>query len=249
VLSHAPDGPSRIRAAKVVIESATASQAAARGGRRLFGAEPLWAPPGPAARQALSATPGGAALAAVDLPGTVDAEAWRLDRRGPRGDRPVVGRPGGASHAEWRRLRAELPDPARVDVRLLDQAGTAAQAFGRAGPPRGWLVYAPAEVTLRSFLYQVDFYLPAPAGRVATDADPAVLTALAAGCVAVLPHRFAETYGDAAVYCTPSRVAHTVRALHARPGALGEQSERGRHFVRQQHGHDLFAERVAALVP
>jgi hypothetical protein len=249
VLSHAPEGPSRIKAGKVVIASAAASQAAARGGRRLFGAEPLWAPPGPDGRQSLAATPGGAALAAVDLPGTVDADAWRLDRRGPRGERPVAGRLGAASGAEWRRLRAELPDPARVDVRLLDEAGSAPEAFGRSGPPRGWLVYAPAEVTLRSFLYQVDFYLPAPSERAATDADPAVLAALAAGCVAVLPRRFAETYRDAALYCTPDRVAHTVRALHARPAALREQSEAGRHFVRQQHGHDLFAERVAALVP
>jgi hypothetical protein len=136
-----------------------------------------------------------------------------------------------------------------VDVRLRDDAGTAARAFGKPGPPRGWLIYAPAEVSLRSFLYQVDFYLPAPSERVSTDADPAVLTALAAGCVAVLPPRFAETYGDAAVYCTPERVAATVRALHARPAALCEQSDRGRHFVKQRHGHDLFAERVAVLVP
>ena len=248
VLSHAPDGPSRIRADRVVIASPTGSAAAARGGRRLFGVEPLWAPPGPAGRQTLAATPGGLPLAAMDLPGTLDAAAWRMDRRGPRADRPVGGRRCAGGRDEWRRLRDELPDPARIDVRLLDSTGAAERAFGRPGPPRGWLVYAADDVSLRSFLYQVDFYLAAPAADAATDADSTVLTAMAAGCVAVLPPRFAPTFGDAAVYCSPAEIGHTVRTLHARPAALREQSERGRAFVRGRHGHEVFAERVAALV-
>ncbi|HEY7272093.1 MAG TPA: glycosyltransferase, partial [Actinoplanes sp.] len=201
VLSHAPDG-SGVRADQVVIESSAAS-AAARPGRRLFGVEPVWAPPGPAGRRALTATPGGVPLAAVDLPGTVDAAAWRVDRRGPRADRPVVGRCCHGGRDEWRRLSAGLPDPGRVDVRLLDGTGAAARAFGRFGPPHGWLVYTPADVSVRNFLYQLDYYLPLPAAGQHTDPDPEVLTALAAGCVAVLPPPFAEAFGDAAVYCAP----------------------------------------------
>ena len=248
VLAYAPDEVSRIRADRVVVASPVAPAAAVRGARRLFGVEPWWAPPGPAGRLSLTAAPGGVPLAAVDLPGTVDPDAWRLDRRGPRADRPVAGRRCDGGRDEWRRLRDELPDAARVDLRLLDGAGTAARAFGRTGPPRGWLVYSPADVSLRGFLGQVDFYLAVPGERDSTDPDSTVLSALAAGCVVVLPPRYAGTYGDAAVYCPPAEVASTLRALHARPATLREQGERGREFVRQHHGHDVFADRVAVLV-
>ena len=247
VLVHAPDG-SGIRADQVVIESSEVSAAAARAGRRLFGVEPVWAPPGPTGRRALAATPGGVPLAAVDLPGTIDATAWRMDRRGPRADRPVVGRYCHGGRDEWRRLWAGLPDPGRVDVRLLDGTGSAARAFGPYGPPVGWLVYSPAEVSMRNFLYQLDYYLPLPAVAWAADPDAEVLTALAAGCVAVLPPPFAEAFGEAAVYCAPEETADTVRAWHRRRAALREQSERGRAFVRRHHSPEVYASRIATLL-
>jgi hypothetical protein len=247
VLRHAPDETSRLRAERVVIEATAAMPAAGKQARRLFGVDPLWAPAGPDGRQLLSATPGGLALAPVDLPGSVDAAAWRMDRRGPRTDRPVLGRHCVGGRHEWRRLREELPDSARVDVRLLDGTGAAQRAFGRFGPPRSWLVYSPADVSLRNFLYQVDFYLPLPDQTSATDAEPTVLAALAAGCVVLLPYRYAPTFGDAAVYCGTDEVTDTVRMLHSRRNALREQSERGREFVRGRHGHEEYAERVAEL--
>jgi hypothetical protein len=247
VLQHAPDLAGGVRAQRVVIESSTASRSAAAAARRLFGRRPLWAPAGPDGRRLLTGTLETDQITGVDLPGTVDATQWRLDRRGPRADRPVIGRHCRGGRAEWRRLRDELPDSARVDVRLLDGAGSAPGAFGRFGPPRSWLVYGPAEVSLRSFLYQVDFYLHLPEADTPADPDPDLLTALAAGCVLVLPYRYAATFGEAAVYCAPHEVAQTVGALHGDRKALREQSARGPRFVHHHHGHDLYAARVARL--
>jgi hypothetical protein len=247
VLQHAPDLPSGVRAQRVVIESPVVSRSAAAACRRLFGRRPLWAPAGPEGRRLLAGALDGDGLAALDLPGTIDAARWRLDRRGPRADRPVVGRHCRGGRAEWRRLRDELPDTARVDVRLLDADGTAGRAFGRSGTPRSWLVYGSDDVSLRSFLYQVDFYLHLPSADAPADPDPDVLTALAAGCVVLLPHRYATTFGDAAVYCAPDEVPDTVRRLHADRPALRAQSARGPEFVRRHHGHEQYAERVARL--
>jgi glycosyl transferase family 2 len=246
-LQHAPDLPSGVRAQRVVVETAAVSGSAAAAARRLFGHTPLWAPTGPDGRHRLATLADDDTLTTVDLPGTVDAAHWRLDRRGPRADRPVVGRHCHGGRAEWRRLRDELPDTTRVDVRLLDGDGTAGRAFGRFGAPRSWLVYGPAEVSLRSFLYQVDFYLHLPPAEAPADPDPDLLAALAAGCVVVLPHRYAPAFGDAAVYCHPEEVPDTVRRLHADRKALRAQSTRGQDFVRHHHAHDLYAERVAAL--
>ena len=256
VLQHAPDLASGVRAQRVVIESATVSRSAAASSRRLFGRRPLWAPAGPDGRRLLTAAlaedplaagPAGDLLTAVDLPGTIDETQWRLDRRGPRADRPVVGRQCRGGRAEWRRLRDELPDSARVDVRLLDAEGSADRAFGRLGAPRNWLVYDPSEVSLRSFLYQVDFYLHLPLPESPADPDPDLLAALAAGCVLLLPYRYAATFGDAAVYCTPEEMPETVRLLHENRTALRTQAARGPDFVRRHHNHEVYAERAARL--
>ena len=250
VLQHAPDLPSGVRAQRVVIEAAAISRSAAAACRRLFGRRPLWAPAGPDGRRLLAAAAGdgaGDGLTALDLPGTVDVAQWRLDRRGPRADRPVVGRTCRGGRAEWQRLRAGLPDTVRVDMRLLDSDDTAGRAFGRFGSPSGWLVYGPAEVSLRSFLYQIDFYLHLPSTEAPADPEPDVLAALAAGCVVLLPHRYAASFGDAAIYCEPAEVPDTVRMLHEDHRRLREQSARGPEFVRRQHGHELYAERVARL--
>ena len=256
VLQHAPDLTSGIRAQRVVIESAVVSRSAAASSRRLFGRRPLWAPAGPDGRRLLTAAlaedplaegPPADLLTAVDLPGTVDAAHWRLDRRGPRADRPVVGRRCRGGRVEWQRLRDELPDSGRVDVRLLDTDGTADRSFGRRGAPRAWLVYGPAEISLRSFLYQVDFYLHLPRADDPADPDPDLLAALAAGCVVLLPYRYAATFGEAAVYCDPAEVPDTVRRLHENRQALQKQAARGPEFVRRHHGHDLFAEKAARL--
>ncbi|MBU2662146.1 glycosyltransferase family 2 protein [Actinoplanes bogorensis] len=245
ILQHAPDLPAGVRAQRVVIEDTTVIPDAAAAAVRLFGRQPLWAPAGPDGRKHLADHD--AALAKLDLPSTLDAAQWRLDRRGPRADRPVLGRHCHGGRAEWQRLRDELPDTARLDVRLLDAAGTAGRSFGRFGPPRSWLVYGPGDVSLRSFLYQIDFYLHLPADDEPADPAPDVLAALAAGCVAVLPYRYASTFGEAAVYCAPDEVHDTVRLLHADRRALLDQGARGFDFVRRHHAHELYAERVAWL--
>jgi O-antigen biosynthesis protein len=63
----------------------------------------------------------------------------------------------------------------------------------------------------------------------------------------VLPHRYAATFGDAAVYCAPAEVTDTVRTLYGRRAALRQQSIRGLDFVRDHHGHDRYATGVEAL--
>ncbi len=251
VLRHPPTGAGGIRAGRVVVEAgaAVAPGRCRASARRLFGTDPLWAPTGPAARDVLAASPGGLPLTDVDLPGTVDAAGWRLDRRGTRTDRPVVGRHCAGNRAEWQRLRDELPDHARIDVRLLDGTGAAGRAFGPTGPPKSWLVYGAADLNLRAFLHQVDFYLPLPAAAAPADAEPVLLAAMAAGCVAVLPPRYAPAFGDAAVYCAPDELADTVRTWHGRRTALRQQIARGHDFVRQHHDHDRYAATVVALTP
>lgn len=243
VLRHPPELPSGIRATRVVLEISAAAAVAPRrcvaAARRLFTADPLWAPPGPHTRQALAARPDGLPLTSVDVPGTVSADDWRLDRRASPSLRPVAGRR--CAPGEWSRLRLELPADPAIDLRLLD---------GGNGVPEGlrsWLIYRPDDLDLRCFLNQLDFYLPLPGDDTPADAEPAVLAALAAGCVVVLPPRYRSAFGDAAVYATTPELAGAVRTLHSLSAPLTAQRDRGRAFVRAHHSHARYADRVIAL--
>jgi hypothetical protein len=225
-------GRSGIRATRVVLEGLTVDKEKAHS---LFGAEPQWAPAGPHSRAALGVRP----KTELDVPATIDADRWRVDRRDARPGRAVVGRQ--CAGDEWRRLHRELPDHPALDIRLRTALPPEA--------PGSWLIYATTDLSRRAFLQQVDFYLGLPAERTPADADPGVLAAMAAGCVVVLPHRYAAAYGDAAVYSTVEALADTVRTLHGRPGSLAEHRDRAVEFVRGSHGHDHYAERISALTP
>jgi glycosyltransferase involved in cell wall biosynthesis len=250
VLHFAPGIASAITADRVVIEVDAArrrltADVCVAASRRLFGVEPQWSPSGPADRRRLGAGPIGAALTTVDLPGTVDVRQWGLDRPGLRSDRPIVGCRCAGGRSQWRRLAEVLPDSGRMDIRLWDTGGDARAAFGYR-PPRTWLIYGPADTDQRGFLHQLDFYLHFPSDEASRDADPDLLTALAAGCVLVLPHRFAPTFGEAALYCEAADVERTVRQMRHRSLFL-RQSERGREFVRRLYGHERYADSVHAL--
>ena len=231
---------SGIRATRVILEApgATARTRHEELAGRLFRAAPAWAPAGPETRAALADRD----LTELDVPGTIDAAGWRVDRRDGRSRRPVVGRLCAGGRAEWRRLHAELPDHPGIDVRLR-------AAVPDGATPADWLIYDAADVGPRAFLQQLDYYPALPAARTPADPEPGALAALAAGCVVVLPDRYAPAYGDAAVYSTPAGLADTVRALHGRRAAVAGQRERGIAFVRRQHSHDVYAERISALTP
>jgi hypothetical protein len=71
---------------------------------------------------------------------------------------------------------------------------------------------------------------------------------MAAGCVVLLPHRFAETYGPAAVYCEPSDVRDVVTAYRSAAELFTEQSARGREHVAREHGPDGYLRAVDELL-
>ncbi|WIM95467.1 glycosyltransferase family 2 protein [Actinoplanes oblitus] len=217
-LAFAPSLPSAIRARRVVIEEepgwSPATEACAAAARRLFGTAPTLLP----------------------LPSTVDGRRWRTTRREPAADRPILGRYLDLDRTPWRSLRQSLRDSADFDVRLLDRA---AEPTPR--PPLNWLIYRSTDVTPRSFLHQLDFYLGF------TDPPGDLLAPLAAGCVLLLPPDREPEYGPAAVYCTAADLPRTLRRLHRDPKRYAAQSARSTAFARRHHP-GRYAEAVRALL-
>jgi hypothetical protein len=256
--------PSGIRAARVVILANQAPserdgsdvryvpRTCADNARRLFGTAPVWAPQGPAVRAFLAAELAPDELAAFDVPGIIDADAWYVQRTWLRGDRPVIGKHSRDNWAKWPADRASLvqayPAAPGIDVRLMGGVDSARALLGDEALPHNWRVYGYDEIDVRSFLEQLDFYVYFPHPNMVEAFERSVLEAMAAGCVVLMPHRFRRTYGGAVVCCEPDEVEGVVRHLHRDPEAFLRLSRHAQDVVRERWSHRAYAELVSSLI-
>jgi hypothetical protein len=220
--------------------------------RQLFGVEPLWCPQGPTVRDMLASRLDPAALAPFDLPGIIDPDRWRMRRTGFRSTVPVIGRHSRDNWIKWPGDRATLlrayPDTLDFDVRIMGGAEVPRKVLGADRHPPNWLVYGYDEVTVRSFLSQIDFYVYFPHPVAVEAFGRAILEALAAGCVTILPPVFARTFGDAAVYCQPDEVRDVMAHLYADPDRYLARSRAATAQVRQRFGHGPYVDLVRSLL-
>ncbi|HET9516527.1 MAG TPA: glycosyltransferase [Actinoplanes sp.] len=220
--------------------------------RRLFGVPPLWCPQDTEVRDALLRHLDASQLSAFDLPGAIDTGRWTATRQAVGARRAVIGRDlrdsVATANAERDALLRAMPRGPRMDVRLRGGPHTPRSILDKVGLPAGWLVYGHDDVDARAFLHQLDFYADFPDDNTVEAFGRATLEALAVGCVVLLPHRFAETYGDAAVYCAPDEVTGVARRYFADPDAYAEQSRRGQRHVARHHTPQAYAELVEGLI-
>jgi hypothetical protein len=228
-------------------------QACTAAAGELFGAPTVWIPQDRKVRHALEMSgPPQPELASFELPGVIDPRQWRVERTGFRADAPVLGRHSRDSSTAWPRDREALlqayPDSDDTDIRVLGGARSAREILGDAALPSNWLVYDYDEIDVRSFLYQLDFwvYFSDPAEGEALNRE--ILEALASGCVVILPHSFEDTFGDAALYRHPAEVKETVRTYHLRRALFLDQSRRGRSRVFELFDPATYLEQTSTLL-
>lgn len=219
--------------------------------REFFGVEPTWVPQGPMVRAALADELDATVLSDVDVPGVVDVGDM-LPRQGFRSDVPVLGRHARDDWTKWPADRAALlrqfPSTSTVDVRIMGGAKSAEKLLGTATPPN-WIVYQPGDLDVDNFLRQLDFYVYFPHPTMIEAFGRAVVEALAAGCVTILPQRFEETFEDAALYCLPEEVPWLVQDYYRRPAAYLAQSRLAQQRVRENFSHDSYVAKIADWLP
>lgn len=217
----------------------------------VFGQRPIWVPQGPMVRAALEAE-GSLAdeeFAPVDFPGIVDLDEWSLPRDRFRGEVPVIGRHSRDHYTKWPStaddLLAAYPEGRDFDVRIMGGEKTPLEVLGRHSPPSNWISFDYDELPIKTFLYQLDFWVYFPNQIMVEAFGRAVLEAMAAGCIVILPHHFASTFGEGALYRDPIDVVKTVADLYEDFDRFREQSDRGREFVRRNFSADRFLENLA----
>jgi len=215
--------------------------------RRLFEVDPHWCPQDAAVREALRAADPQVELTTYDFPPVVDTTRYAAARDGA-GEVPIVGTDlcdAGSWPAEVADALAVLRRLRGADIRVRLPDCPVAVEVGRA---RAWLAYAPADLGPRAFVHQLDFYLHFPHPRAVETYSYPALEAAAAGCVVLLPERFAASYGDAAVYCTPEQAQATIDRYRADPELYAEQSRRARAVAARAYPSRGYLDRIEALL-
>lgn len=175
--------------------------------------------------------------------------------------------------AELRELL--YPSDGSADVRLIGDAAAAASALDLPRLPAEWMVYDPAEISMPAALGSADFFIhfteadthsspgeqaaqavPEPhdaqlgAGSAADrlpQQDLAILQALAAGCIVILPQRYEPEpgqdglYGDAALYAEPTQVPELVEKFWHDGELYRQQSQRAASFTPRFNRQDYLA--------
>ncbi|MQM28570.1 glycosyltransferase [Glycomyces albidus] len=215
----------------------------------MFGVEPLWVPQGPQVREALSGLTAGR-LADFDMPGILDPADIAPARTGFRSKLPVVGRHSRDDATKWPAaadLPLVYPGDGRWDVRIMGGVTSVARITGEPVPSE-WTCYGFDETDVDSFLYQLDFWIYFPHPMQYEAFGRAVLEALAAGCVTILPPRFEPVFGDAALYCEPPDVIPLVDGLYADPERFLARSALAQQRVRERFSHDSYRKLVSDLL-
>ncbi|WP_205856261.1 glycosyltransferase [Phytoactinopolyspora endophytica] len=218
--------------------------------RQRFGREPLWAPIGPQVRQSIAGRVPPASLLESDWVNIIDVEAWEVERTGPRGHRPVVGRHSRASAQKWPRdvetLQAVYPVDGSWTVRVLGGAEPAEALLGKL--PDSWEVYEFGAMSPKEFLAGLDFFVYYHDPRWVEAFGRTVLEALASGVPAILPPAFEPLFGAAAIYAEPPAVRRIVDRLYADRRAYEDQVARAADVARSRFGHQAHIARLAELI-
>jgi glycosyltransferase involved in cell wall biosynthesis len=220
---------------------------------RIFGGTPYWIATHPALSRFLPHNESDGAGPGV-VPPPVNIEHWatgRSLRPGP-GPRPIIGRYAADTGLAWPDsgaiLRQVYPLTRDVDVRILGDARAPLRVLKRMTVPSRWLVYREDDVTPRAFLHQLDFFVYFPSDRLPSPPTDLLARAMASGAIVVVPERFEEYFGEAALYCPPDQLKATLLRYHADQKLFREQAGRGLRFVQQRHHPSRYVNRIEELI-
>ncbi|WP_449289354.1 glycosyltransferase [Nocardiopsis salina] len=97
------------------------------------------------------------------------------------------------------------------------------------------------------FLRDLDVYVYQTSSDLLEAFGRAPLEAMAAGVPTVLPPKFEELFGSAAVYAPPGRVGEAVDWLVADPHRSRHQVEQAWEVLRDRFSHQAHLQRLAAM--
>ena len=216
-----------------------------------FDVTPLWVPQGPQVRDLLKHYLDDCALADFDMPGILDLDYWWQERLWYRSALPVVGRHSRDDRMKWPASGTELekayPTDGRYDIRLMGGHRTPLKVLGIKRVPIAWTVYKKDEMPVRDFLYSLDYFVFYQHPQAVEAFGRAILEALAAGVVVILPKHFERVFGDAALYADIDEVHALINKLHSDFSVYRKQLKRSRAILEERFSYSSYRQAVERL--
>src|SRR5690606_31148603 len=131
-----------------------------------------------------------------------------------------------------KRLRAAYPSAEDIEVHTLGGNEALRRILGSI--PERWVAHPFGAMPVVDFLGGVDVYVYFIDDALVEAFGRAPLEAMAAGVPCVLPPKFAELFGDGALYCEPDGVEAQVRRLMADPEHYAERVRAGLRVVHER---------------
>lgn len=209
-----------------------------------FGIVPTWVPQGPQVRDFLELYLSSPVLAPFDMPGILNPESWWHDRIWYRSSIPVVGRHSRDDAMKWPEQAGVLKELYRTDgaydVRIMGGHRTPLRVMGSRRVPLAWTAYKKDAMPVSDFLYSLDYFVFFQHSQAVEAFGRAVLEALAAGVVVILPRQFERVFGEAALYADPSEVRGIIQELHSDFSIYQAQLERSRASLRDNFSYPAY---------
>lgn len=217
-----------------------------------FGVEPLWVPQGPQVRDLLESYADQTALTDFDMPGILDLDSWWQERVWYRSAVPVVGRHSRDDRMKWPENRDVLEKIYRTDgefdVRIMGGHRTPLRVLGTKRVPAAWTVYKKDEMPVQDFLYTLDYFAYYQHSQAVEAFGRAILEAMAAGVVVILPKHFERVFGKAALYAEADEVQVLIEKLHSDFSAYSNQLRQSRAVLEEKFSYSSYTKVIEDLL-
>jgi hypothetical protein len=172
-------------------------------------------PIGPAIRSEAITQICGRDLAPFDWTPTFDSDAIEFAPSASIVEPVVLGRHGRDGKEKWHEDESTLlkayPCLDWIVISILGGAKRPKEAMGQL--PTNWIVHEFDSRPVSSFLASLDVFVYFPHSNLNEAFGRTIVEAMFAGLPCILPIKFAETFGDLAIYCEPQDVASVARRL------------------------------------
>lgn len=220
--------------------------------RDLFGTDGTWLPISGHVRELMQQDGRYPKLGPDDWIPLIDMDFWcsaSIHCRNGERKRPVIGRHGRDHYTKWPQGQETLRDAYCADrpceVRILGGAEVAEKRLGER--PQNWVIYGFGAMDTYDFVRDLDFFVQYPNEDYIEEFGRCVLEAMAAGVPTVLPPRFSETFGEAALYASATDVWPTIHRVWNNPDIYRLQANKGREFVRRNSAFTELERRLQRL--
>jgi glycosyltransferase involved in cell wall biosynthesis/UDP:flavonoid glycosyltransferase YjiC (YdhE family) len=265
-LTHLPLNPFKIRAEikRLVVNHPCLDgrgkpfydwTAIVRHAEALLDGEVQWTPVGPMVRRQWPRLTSPPPLADHDWPGIIDSKAWRQEMEAAAvhdrsNGRIVIGRHSRPDPMKWPDTREQLleiyPADPEIDVKILG-GGPFLEELADPMPPH-WQVWAFNQLDSQELLRNIDLFIYYHHSQWVEAFGIAILEALAAGCVTLLPPHFEEVFGSAALYATPAEVADEIERLTRSPEIRRRQRAEAIDVVQDRFSYEAHRQRLDGLI-